>query len=626
MLGAKLNPEQEAMIKKHVEAVLATHFKSKYKVLEVLGKGGYSVVHNCVRRSDGSYHAAKVIDKQKLSRNALSSLKEEIRTMRALAHPRLISLREVYDHGATIYLVLEKVEGGELFDEIVRLHKYSELIAAEILFNFLDGLNYMHEKGYVHRDIKPENILLLQKPTGPTDICSELKIADFGFAAFVGDGEPLTTCCGTPRYISPEVLNTGLFQKQKGYGKTCDIWATGVIAYILLFGKAPFYHKDRNQLWHHITGGIWSMPAEAHLLSKDAVNFIENMIVVDRHSRLTSRQAIEHPFIRDRHKKAKTPRPLDAVLHNLAEFNAREKFKGAIFGLQSLSRVTYIKRCLDLGVKANTGLIKSMDKGEFCDDTRDLDLSTNYIGAKGLCVVLETVGESCPNLQSINMNASSVNNSVITALVDMAAKHPKLHSIHLDNNPLSYKAGMMLLQLAKTNPRIHYISTENTKVQEGIQRQLHDRLELNRSGRMKDYFRGSKQNLIAGDNRSTDAPSPPPEAPADATGEGAGEASSSPTAGATTTGATTDATAGARAGRKVSTAAATARAPALPAAAAKRPGHAPAAAPAARAGSKSKENPLPALPIAATPPRAAAVANGHSLASIEEVPSPPPMD
>ena len=434
LLQVRLTKEQQELIRQHVEKVLSSHFKSQYKVMEILGKGGYSVVHTCVKQTDQSVHAVKVIDKQKLSKNALKSLKEEIATMRKLHHPRLISLREVFDHGSTIYLVLEKVEGGELFDEIVRLQKYSEHTAAEVLYNYLDGLRFMHDAGYVHRDIKPENILLLRKPNDSTDVCAELKIADFGFAAHVGEEEPLTTCCGTPRYISPEVLNAGLFQKIKGYGKTCDMWATGVITYILLFGKAPFYHKDRNQLWHHITNGIWSMPPESEKLSPAAVDFMHNLLVVDRHKRYTVNQAINHPFIAQRGDHAHAE--LETALANLKDFNAKEKFKGAIFGVQSLSRVSYIKKCLDLGVKANTGLIKSMDNGDICDDTVHLDLTKNYVGAKGVCAVLEAVREGCPKLKSIDLSGCSVNNTVVTALCEVAEGHPSLETINLRNNPL----------------------------------------------------------------------------------------------------------------------------------------------------------------------------------------------
>ena len=436
-LQLKLTKEQQTMIREHVEKVLSYHFRSKYRINEILGKGGYSVVHSCQRVEDGQNNAVKVIDKQKLSKNALKSLKEEIITMQTLSHPRLIQLYEVFDHGPTLYLVIEKVEGGELFDEIVRLHKYDEEIASEILHNFLDGLNYMHSKGYVHRDIKPENILLLRKPQHPNDMCKDLKIVDFGFAAHVGEGEPLNTCCGTPRYIAPEVLNAGLFQKIKGYGKTCDMWAVGVITFILLFGKAPFYHRDRNQLWNHICGGIWSVPAGSESkISENAIDFITKLIEVDTTKRLTCPQALSHPFITDRRKSADSAVHLKDTVANLEEFNAREKFKAAIFGIQSLSRVAYIQKCLSLGVKTNTGLIKKMDNGDLGDDTTFLDMTTNYVGGKGLCAVLEMVNEGCPNLRKINLRGCSVNNTVITALVDVALTHPKLEAIDLASNPL----------------------------------------------------------------------------------------------------------------------------------------------------------------------------------------------
>eukprot|EP01065_Artemidia_motanka_P041812 TRINITY_DN5474_c0_g1_i2.p1 TRINITY_DN5474_c0_g1~~TRINITY_DN5474_c0_g1_i2.p1 ORF type:complete len:569 (+),score=226.77 TRINITY_DN5474_c0_g1_i2:50-1708(+) len=492
---AKLTKEQHEVVRQHVENVLRTHFRSHYKVGPILGKGGYSTVHACVKQETKEECAVKVIDKQKLSRNALKSLTEEIRIMQQLTHPRLIRLHDVYDHGSTMYLVMEKVEGGELFDEIVRLQRYAEDVAAEIMFNFLDGLGYMHQRGYVHRDIKPENILLLRKPQYPTDICKELKIADFGFSANVGDGETLTTCCGTPRYIAPEVLNVGLFQKGSGYGKTCDMWAVGVIAYILLFGKAPFYHKDRNQLWHHICNGIWSMPPEAQYVSEDARNFILSLIVVDSKARFTVEQAQQHPFIANRSARPTTH--LEKTQEALLLFNAKQKLKGAIFGVQSLSRVAYVQKCLALGVKTNTAVVQKIDTGMISDETEHLDMRNNYVGAKGLIAILEMIQEGCPNVLTLNLAGNSVNNTVIDLLVEVAAAHPKLEAIDLSDNPLSYKAGQALLSLAKKNSRIKSIELVNTKIQEGILRQINTQLEVNRSGKMRDYFNKGKDRAEA---------------------------------------------------------------------------------------------------------------------------------
>eukprot|EP00756_Hemistasia_phaeocysticola_P002969 Hpha_TRINITY_DN11988_c0_g1::TRINITY_DN11988_c0_g1_i1::g.20707::m.20707 len=499
----KLTKEQQEQVKQHVDAALRNHFRSHYKVGPILGKGGYSTVHACTKQDTKAECAVKVVDKQKLSKNALKSLTEEIKIMQALTHPRLIQLFDVYDHGMTMYLVMEKVEGGELFDEIVRLQRYAEDTAAEIMFNFLDGLSFMHINGYVHRDIKPENILLLRKPSSPTDICKELKIADFGFSAQVGESETLTTCCGTPRYIAPEVLNVGLFQKGTGYGKTCDMWAVGVIAYILLFGKAPFYHKDRSQLWHHITNGIWSMPADAGNVSEEARSFIISLIVVDTKKRATVTDALQHPFIVNR--GARPAAHLDKTQEALAEFNAKEKFKGAIFGVQALSRVTYVQKCLALGVKTNTAVVKKIDSGTIGPETTALDMSDQYVGAKGLLALLEMIREGCPNLLTLNLAGNSVNNTVIDLLVEVAAAHPKLEAINLDDNPLSYKAGQALLGLSKKNTRIKSIELNNTKVQDGILRQIQSQVEVNRSGKMRDYF-----------NKPTKAPSGGAAAPASA--------------------------------------------------------------------------------------------------------------
>lgn len=497
----QLNIEQKDRVKQHVDEALRGHFRTRYKVGKVLGKGGYSTVHVCslVDEPTMGERAVKVLDKSKLSKNALKSLTDEIRVMQTLSHPRLLRLYEVFDHGAMTYLVLEKIEGGELFDEIVRLQRYAEKDAAEIMFYFLDGLGFMHSNGIVHRDIKPENILLLNKPRSETDVCKELKLADFGFSAVVGDTEPLTTCCGTPRYIAPEVLMVGLFHKGSGYGLTCDMWAAGVIAFILIFGKAPFYHKDRDELWRHICHGIYTMPddTDTNTVSREARHFIQSLIVVDRDKRFTVHQALEHPFITGRGQLSK--QHLGTTQDGIRDFNAREKVKGAVLGMQAVSRVTYMRKCLAMGVKANSAVEKKFDTGHLGDDTELLDMRNNYLGPKGIMAVMEMVKEGCPSIKKIDLAGNNVNNTVITNLCDVCAAHPKVEHIDLSDNPLSFNAGMALLSLTKKNPRIQEVVLNNTKVQEGIMNQIHTQLERNReraSGKKRDYY--SKQEASPG--------------------------------------------------------------------------------------------------------------------------------
>uniref|UniRef100_A0A8C7PGX2 Serine/threonine-protein kinase DCLK2 n=1 Tax=Oncorhynchus mykiss TaxID=8022 RepID=A0A8C7PGX2_ONCMY len=222
----------------------------KYKVGKVIGDGNFAVVKDCVERSTGKEYALKIIDKAKCSGKE-HLIENEVAVLRRVKHPNIIQLIDEVDTPTELYLVMELVKGGDLFDAITSSTKYTERDASVMVFNLAGALKYLHSMNIVHRDIKPENLLVCEYLDGT----KSLKLGDFGLATVV-EG-PLHTVCGTPTYVAPEII------AEAGYGLKVDIWATGVITYILLCGFPPFRSEDNLQedLFDQILVGRLDFPA-----------------------------------------------------------------------------------------------------------------------------------------------------------------------------------------------------------------------------------------------------------------------------------------------------------------------------------------------------------------------------
>jgi len=211
-------------------------------------------------------------------------------------HECILVCREVYETDAAIYLVLELVHGGELYDKIVEEGEFSEEEAKVILWQVLDAVEYLHAQGIAHRDLKPENILCMEKKGKKRGFRFErIKIADFGLSKMFL-AEDLKSAVGSPTYVAPEVLSP----EQKPYDKAVDMWSVGVITYVLLTGCFPFYNeeKDYAALYEKILKVEYVWP-EKPKLSQDAKNFIQKLLVKDPEKRFTPAQCRQHPWPKD---------------------------------------------------------------------------------------------------------------------------------------------------------------------------------------------------------------------------------------------------------------------------------------------------------------------------------------
>ncbi|XP_074495009.1 calcium/calmodulin-dependent protein kinase (CaM kinase) II beta 1 isoform X23 [Sebastes fasciatus] len=305
-----------------------TRFTDEFQLYEELGKGAFSVVRRCVKLCTGQEYAAKIINTKKLSARDHQKLEREARICRLLKHPNIVRLHDSISEEGFHYLLFDLVTGGELFEDIVAREYYSEADASHCIQQILEAVLHCHQSGVVHRDLKPENLLLASKCKN-----AAVKLADFGLAIEVqGDQQAWFGFAGTPGYLSPEVL------RKEAYGKPVDIWACGVILYILLVGYPPFWDEDQHKLYQQIKAGAYDFPSpEWDTVTPEAKNLINQMLTINPAKRITAQEALKHPWVCQRSTVASMMHRQETV-ECLKKFNARRKLKGAILTTMLVSR------------------------------------------------------------------------------------------------------------------------------------------------------------------------------------------------------------------------------------------------------------------------------------------------
>lgn len=258
----------------------------KYEIGKTLGEGTFGKVKYAVNFETGEAVAIKVLDKEKIQKqNMGAQIKKEISIMKMIHHRYVVQLKEVLASRTKIFIVLELITGGELFDKIVSEGRMSEDQARYYLHQLVEGVEYCHSQGVCHRDLKPENLLLDEE--------GNLKISDFGLSALYSGTEDtrsalLHTTCGTPNYVAPEVL------ADKGYdGRTADVWSCGVILYVLLAAFLPFDEPTMSALFRKIQNAEFSYPS---WFTPEVRSFIDLILVADPAKRATIPQLKEHPW------------------------------------------------------------------------------------------------------------------------------------------------------------------------------------------------------------------------------------------------------------------------------------------------------------------------------------------
>ncbi|NXW44302.1 KCC1G kinase, partial [Nyctiprogne leucopyga] len=261
-----------------------TNIRKTFIFMESLGSGAFSEVFLVKHRSTGKLFALKCIKKSPLTRD--SNLENEIAVLKKIKHENIVSLEDIYESTTHFYLVMQLVTGGELFDRILQRGVYTENDASVVIHQVLTAVKYLHENGIVHRDLKPENLLYLTP-----DENSKIMITDFGLSKMEQNGI-MSTACGTPGYVAPEVL------AQKPYSKAVDCWSIGVITYILLCGYPPFYEETESKLFEKIKEGYYEFESPFwDDISESAKDFIRHLLDKNPNTRFTCAEALRHPWI-----------------------------------------------------------------------------------------------------------------------------------------------------------------------------------------------------------------------------------------------------------------------------------------------------------------------------------------
>ena len=260
-----------------------------YEFIKELGKGSYGQVFRCQNKETGNVYACKKMSKKKIKNK--KQFQTELNLLRTTDHPNIIKLYDIYEDNKYIYLIMEECNGGEFFDSLAKRAKeknmYTEKECARIFKQILEAVNYLHAHGVCHRDLKPENILFSNVADD-----SSLKLIDFGLSKVLDGENNMKKTVGTTFYMAPEVI-------QGNYNEKCDIWSCGIILYIMLCGKPPFYSQDEEELKKKICSMKYNFDyPEFKRVSQDAINLIKK-ILVGPDQRLSAAQILADPWIKE---------------------------------------------------------------------------------------------------------------------------------------------------------------------------------------------------------------------------------------------------------------------------------------------------------------------------------------
>ncbi|XP_039191098.1 serine/threonine-protein kinase BRSK1 [Crotalus tigris] len=269
-----VHPYQSQQSQQHAQYV------GPYRLEKTLGKGQTGLVKLGIHCITGQKVAIKIVNREKLSESVLMKVEREIAILKLIEHPHVLKLHDVYENKKYLYLVLEHVSGGELFDYLVKKGRLTPKEARKFFRQIVSALDFCHSYSICHRDLKPENLLLDEK--------NNIRIADFGMASLQVGDSLLETSCGSPHYACPEVI-----KGEKYDGRRADMWSCGVILFALLVGALPFDDDNLRQLLEKVKRGIFHMP---HFIPPDCQNLLRGMIEVEPEKRLSLEQIQKHPW------------------------------------------------------------------------------------------------------------------------------------------------------------------------------------------------------------------------------------------------------------------------------------------------------------------------------------------
>ncbi|KAI8875923.1 hypothetical protein K501DRAFT_125076, partial [Backusella circina FSU 941] len=258
----------------------------KYEVMYTLGKGNFGKVYMAESRKDGKQYAVKVVDKKILTSSSDQHIQREqlICQMfaKGLRHKNIVDVYDVFiEQDDTIYIVMDYIEGGELYDKIKQSKRLAEPTARRWFREIIEAVEYIHSHNIVHRDLKPENVLI--------DKTQQIQICDFGFGNIMQQQhQVLNTYCGSPFYAAPEMVTATPYK-----GPPVDLWSCGVILYTMLTGSLPFHSNDMPRLFQKISQGLYTTPTN---ITEEAADLIRRLLCKDPKDRITASECLLHPW------------------------------------------------------------------------------------------------------------------------------------------------------------------------------------------------------------------------------------------------------------------------------------------------------------------------------------------
>ncbi|GLH06934.1 Obscurin [Gryllus bimaculatus] len=291
-------PYRDVQIRRGVD------MKELYDLQSELGRGKFGTVYRCRERATGLQLAAKVVATPR--REDRRNVEREVDVMRQLRHPRLIQLYDAFDNGKVMCVVLELIEGGELFERVIDDDFIlTEKACTVFMRQICEGIEFVHKQNILHLDLKPENILCLTK-TG-----NRIKIIDFGLARKFDPTKKLQVLFGTPEFVAPEVVNFD----QIGFGT--DMWSVGVICYVLLSGLSPFMGETDIETMANVTIAKYDFDDEVfNEISTEAKDFIQQLLIKEKDERMTASQCLSHRWLQRKPppgaRRSRPRRPLDS--------------------------------------------------------------------------------------------------------------------------------------------------------------------------------------------------------------------------------------------------------------------------------------------------------------------------
>lgn len=340
------------------------NFGDFYDVLDEIGHGQFAVVKKCAEKSSGTEFAAKIMKKKgrRSSRRGVTTeeITQEASVLRKARHEGVIYLHEVFETTADFTLVLELLTGGELFEFLVEQEFLTEIEAIDFTKQVLEAVHYLHDNHIVHLDIKPENIVLKDRAQ------KKVKLIDFGLAKIIPPGEIVRAIMGTPEFVAPEVIN------YEPVSTATDMWAVGVLTYILLSGASPFLADDNNEMFLNIQNVEYEFDDEYFAeISSQAKDFISRLLLKNSSDRSSARDCLTHAWLKPEAEVLKKRRSTLIKTDTFKAFTARARWKESMKKVIAMNRLQAI-----LGKKDGALLAKDIFLESDCSDTSDSESET----------------------------------------------------------------------------------------------------------------------------------------------------------------------------------------------------------------------------------------------------------